>query len=94
MKQQSRLILLSNDDGYLAPGINLLIDWLRPLADIIVVAPDGPRSGAAGSITSTVPITFSPVRMEDGLKVYSCSGTPVDCVKLALIIIRKPISCP
>lgn len=92
MKQQSRLILLSNDDGYLAPGINLLIDWLRPLADIIVVAPDGPRSGAAGSITSTVPITFSPVHMEDGLKVYSCSGTPVDCVKLALhdIVPREP----
>lgn len=92
MEQQSKLILLSNDDGYLAPGINLLIEWLRPLAHIIVVAPDGPRSGAAGSITATVPITSTLVRHENNLEVYACSGTPVDCVKLALhaIVPREP----
>lgn len=79
-----KLILLSNDDGYRAPGINRLIEWLRPLADIVVVAPDSGRSGAACSITSTVPITASLVRREQGLEVYACSGTPTDCVKLGL----------
>ena len=50
------LILLSNDDGYQAQGINALIESLRPLADLLVVAPDGPRSGNSGAITSLLPL--------------------------------------
>lgn len=92
MNSQRKLILISNDDGYLAPGINLLIEWLRPLADLVVVAPESGRSGAACSITSAVPVTVSEIRSEEGLKIYACSGTPTDCVKLALhdIVPRRP----
>ena len=77
-------LLISNDDGVQAKGINYLIDTLRAVADIIVVAPDSPRSGMGCAITPTVPITYKQVKDEEGLKVYSCSGTPVDCIKLAL----------
>lgn len=92
MNQQRKLILLSNDDGYSAPGINLLIDWLRPIADIVAVAPDSGRSGAACAITAAVPITASRVSSGGGVEVYACSGTPVDCVKLALhgLVPRRP----
>lgn len=54
------------------------------LGEIIVMAPDGPRSGASGSITSEHPVRYYKVREEEDLTVYKCSGTPVDCVKLAL----------
>ncbi len=78
------LILVSNDDGIFAKGINALVDILKPMADLVVVAPDAPRSGAGCSMTVTQPVTCKPLRSEVGLKMYSCSGTPTDCVKLAL----------
>lgn len=78
------LLLLSNDDGFDAKGIKELMNVLRPLADLIVVAPSGPRSGSAGAITSQVPLKCTLVSKEQGLVVYKCTGTPVDCVKLAL----------
>ena len=78
------LILISNDDGYLAKGINALIEMLRPIGDLLVVAPDHQRSAAGCSITTEVPITSKIVRQEEGLTVYSCTGTPADCIKLAL----------
>jgi len=77
-------ILLSNDDGYLAPGIRFLIDVLRPLGNIVVVAPDSGRSGMSSAITVSVPLKLKLVSEEDGLKIYKSNGTPVDCVKLAL----------
>lgn len=77
-------LLISNDDGVDAPGINLLIDTLRPYADILVMAPDSARSGFACSITSSRPITYKVLRQEQGLTICSCSGTPVDCVKVAI----------
>ncbi len=85
-------LLISNDDGYAAKGINFLIDTLRPLADIIVVAPDSPRSGMGCAITPTVPITCRLLKDEPGLKIYACSGTPVDCVKIAIneLLERQP----
>ncbi len=85
-------ILISNDDGVSAKGINFLIETLRPIADLLVVAPDSPRSGMGCAITSTVPITVKLLREEEGLKVYSCSGTPVDCVKVAVnnLLERQP----
>ncbi len=82
-------ILISNDDGVTAKGINFLIDTLRPVADLLVVAPDSPRSGFSCSITSAQPITYSTLRQEEGLTVCSCTGTPVDCIKLALNIFTK-----
>ena len=92
MANSKPLILLSNDDGYQAKGINELIKALRDEADLVVVAPDGPRSGASGAITSGVPVHYEMVSEEEGLVVYKCSGTPVDCTKLALhaIVGRTP----
>jgi len=92
MTEQRKLILLANDDGYFAPGIKCLIEWLAPLADIFVMAPDRARSGAAGSITSEIPITCTKVSETSGVTVFSCTGTPVDCVKLAVdeVMPRRP----
>lgn len=81
-------LLVSNDDGVQARGLRFLIDTLRPVADLLVVAPDGPRSGGACSITSTRPLHYSVLQQEPGLTVCSCTGTPVDCVKLALNVFR------
>lgn len=91
MNPNRPLILISNDDGYQAKGINELIDTLRPVGDIVVMAPDGPRSGAACAMTSEHPVRYYKVREEKGVVVYRCTGTPVDCVKLALHILpRRP----
>lgn len=85
-------LLISNDDGVNAKGINFLIDTLRPVADILVMAPDSPRSGYGCSITSEVPIRYKVLREEPGLTVCSCTGTPTDCVKMALNVFsdRRP----
>ena len=92
MKNEQTLILISNDDGITAKGINELIRMLRPLGELVVMAPDSPRSGAACSLTVVNPVHYTLYGQEDGLTMYSCSGTPVDCVKLALhsVLTRKP----
>jgi 5'-nucleotidase len=89
---ERKLILISNDDGYQAKGINCLINMVRDLADIIVCAPDGPRSGFSCAFSATTPLTLIKRHEEEGLQVWSSSGTPVDCVKLALheICQRRP----
>ncbi|GHT26421.1 5'-nucleotidase SurE [Bacteroidia bacterium] len=86
------LILITNDDGVQALGINKLIEAIRPLGEIVVVAPDGPRSGMSSAISSINPIRVRLLKKEENLAIYACSGTPVDCVKLALneILERKP----
>ena len=86
------LILISNDDGYQAKGINRLIEMVRPLGQIVVCAPDGPRSGSACAFSATTPLTLTLRRKEEDLEVWSCNGSPVDCVKMALANIceRKP----
>jgi 5'-nucleotidase len=73
-------ILISNDDGYLAPGIRALADALAPIADIVVVAPDSNRSGSSNSLTLDRPLTV--YRADNGF--YSVNGTPSDCVHVAL----------
>lgn len=92
MKKERPLILLSNDDGVEAKGLKELVCGLREVGDLVVMAPDGPRSGAAGSITSVVPVRYSKVHEEEGLVVCQCTGTPVDCVKLAFdeVLARRP----
>lgn len=86
------LILISNDDGVTAKGINELLTMVRPLGDIVVMAPDSPRSGAGCSITCHTPVRYNTVHREEGLEVYKCTGTPVDCVKLAAdaVLGREP----
>ncbi len=73
-------ILISNDDGYLAPGINALADQLAGIADIVVVAPDSNRSGSSNSLTLDRPLRV--MRAANGF--YSINGTPSDCVHIAL----------
>jgi 5'-nucleotidase len=73
-------ILISNDDGYLAPGINALADQLATIADIVVVAPDSNRSGSSNSLTLDRPLRV--VKAANGF--YSINGTPTDCVHIAL----------
>ena len=75
MMNDRPLILITNDDGVEAKGIKELTECLRDLGDIVVFAPDGPRSGMASAITSLVPIKYTLVRKEKGLTVYSCTGT-------------------
>jgi 5'-nucleotidase len=86
------LILVTNDDGVEAKGIHELVKGLKGLGELVVFAPDGPRSGMSSAITSTMPVTCTLLRREEGLTVYSCSGTPVDCVKLAIneVLPRTP----
>ncbi len=86
------LILITNDDGLQAKGINELAKSLREIGDLVVFAPDGPRSGMSSAITSAVPISYALVKKEEGLTVYRCTGTPVDCVKLAIneVLEQKP----
>lgn len=87
-KDTMATILVTNDDGYQAQGIQFLADIARKIGNTIIVAPDSARSGAACSITPTQPVSVR--RVADD--TYACSGTPVDCVKIALekILPAKP----
>ena len=84
MKKEKPVILITNDDGVDADGIVLLTEALRGLGTIVVFAPDGPRSGMACAITVTKPIRYRLISQGEELSIYSCTGTPIDCVKLAL----------
>ena len=83
MINKKPLIFISNDDGYQANGIRQLIEMLRPLGQLLVMAPDSARSGSSMALTSSVPVKFRKICEEKDLVVFSCSGTPVDCTKLA-----------
>ena len=86
------LILISNDDGYSAKGIGVLMNVLTEFGDVVVVAPHTGRSGKGCAITSENPVKYWEVKNTPRLKVYACTGTPVDCVKLAFhsILKRRP----
>ena len=92
MENQRPLILVSNDDGIVANGISELIKFLRPLGEVVVMAPDKARSGTGCALTTGEPIHYSLVRKDVGLTVYKFSGNPADCVKLAFetVLDRKP----
>lgn len=84
MKIKKPLILISNDDGFQAKGINCLIDMLRDMADLLVCAPDSARSGSACAFSAVDYLRLTLRHQEEGLQIWSSNGTPVDCVKLAL----------
>ncbi|MEM1337844.1 MAG: 5'/3'-nucleotidase SurE [Bacteroidota bacterium] len=89
------LILVTNDDGITAPGLRILIQLMKEIGEVVVVAPDSPQSGMGHAITvdNTLYSQKVVVDREKGAPLeYSCSGTPADCVKLALqeILDRKP----
>lgn len=86
------LILISNDDGVRAPGIHKLVEWVKDMAEVWVVAPAEPRSGQSSAITVNAPLRIQEHPEYDGAKVMSVTGTPVDCIKLAMhhIVPRRP----
>ena len=94
-KKEQPIILITNDDSVHAPGIHALVEAVKGLGKIIVVAPDKPQSGMGHAITIGHPLRMQKVSLFEGVEAYSCSGTPVDCVKLAVdkIIHRKPDIC-
>jgi 5'-nucleotidase len=90
------LILVTNDDGINAPGIRALIQIMTEIGDVIVVAPDSPQSAMGHAITINNTLHLNQISTEnDAVKEYSCSGTPVDCVKLAVneLLKQKPDLC-
>ena len=89
MKKKNPLILVTNDDGITANGIRLLIKVARKFGNVIVVAPDMPQSAKSHSITQNIPISYKKIKFEENYKEYSCSGTPVDCVKIAIHEVLK-----
>ena len=83
MENKRPLILVSNDDGIMAKGLSELVKALRTVGEIVVMAPDSPRSGSGSALTVTQPVHYKQIRQEVGVTVYKCSGTPTDCIKLA-----------
>jgi 5'-nucleotidase len=94
-KSEKPVILVTNDDGYTAPGIQNLVEAVKDLGKIVVVAPDKPQSGMGHAITIGQPLRLHKVHNFGDIEAYSCTGTPVDCVKLAVdkVLHRKPDLC-
>ena len=94
-QKERPLILVTNDDGITAPGIRALVEAALPLGKVVVVAPDKPQSGMGHAITLGQHLRLTKVPYMDGVEAYACSGTPVDCVKLAVdkVFHRKPTIC-
>ena len=85
MKNTKPLILVTNDDGVSAPGIRALIAVMSEIGTVVVVAPDSPQSATGHAITINDTLYINKISKEgDAVAEYSCSGTPVDCVKLAV----------
>lgn len=93
--EKKNIILVTNDDGVAAPGIKALVEAVKHLGKVVVVAPDKPQSGMGHAITIGHPLRMYPVNFFGDVEAYQCSGTPVDCVKLAVdkILHRKPDIC-
>jgi 5'-nucleotidase len=94
-KKALPVILITNDDGIMAPGILNLVEAVKDLGKVVVVAPDKPQSGMGHAITIGLPLRLHPVSIFEGVEAWQCSGTPVDCVKLAVdkVLHRKPDIC-
>jgi 5'-nucleotidase len=89
------VILITNDDGVTAPGILNLVKAVQDLGKVVVIAPDKPQSGMGHAITIGQPLRLHKVNVFGDIEAYACTGTPVDCVKLAVdkILHRKPDLC-
>ena len=95
-QKQKPLIFISNDDGIYAEGIKNLVEVATDFGQVVVVAPDGQRSGQSHAITVHDPLYFEKTNIFEGkVDAYICSGTPADCVKIGLqkIISRRPDLC-
>lgn len=94
-RRETPVILVTNDDGVTAPGIRNLVEAVKDLGKVVVVAPDRPQSGMGHAITIGSPLRMHAVKTFEGVEAWSCSGTPVDCVKIAVdkVLHRKPDLC-
>jgi 5'-nucleotidase len=94
-KDTRPVILVTNDDGVSSPGIKALVEEMKELGRVVVVAPDSPQSGMGHAITLDDPLRIEPIHLFKDVESYQCSGTPVDCVKLAVdkILKGKPDLC-
>jgi len=92
MSEKRPLILVTNDDGIQAKGIKSLIEAVKPFGDVVIVAPDKPQSGMGHAITVNDVLRFDESPLYPNEQAYTCTGTPVDCVKIGIseIIQRKP----
>ena len=88
----NKLILVTNDDSIHSKGIRELVEVAKLFGEVVVVAPDKPQSGMGHAITISEPLRLYPFVGFSNVEAYSCSGTPVDCVKLAVfeVLKRKP----
>jgi len=89
------VILVTNDDGITAPGIRALVEAVKGLGKVVVVAPDSPQSGMGHAVTIGEPLRLHKADVFEDIEAWECSGTPVDCVKLArdVILSYKPDLC-
>lgn len=92
MIEARKLILITNDDSCAAPGIRRLVDCLPQDVDIIVVAPELPQSGMSSAITVNSPLRIKALPDYNSARMFAVSGTPVDCIKMAMhtIVPRRP----
>jgi 5'-nucleotidase len=95
MERKRPVILITNDDGITSPGIRSLVEAVKHLGTVVVVAPDSPQSGMGHAITIGNPLRLDKVEMFEGIESWQCSGTPADCVKLARdkILHARPDIC-
>ncbi|MBI4931721.1 MAG: 5'/3'-nucleotidase SurE [Bacteroidetes bacterium] len=95
MTAKKPLILVTNDDGITSPGISALVDTMKALGEVVVIAPDKPQSGVGHAITINSTIRINRTKYHGASQEFSLSGTPVDCVKMALsnVLKRKPDLC-
>ncbi len=94
--QSKPLILVTNDDGITAPGLRTLISIMDEIGEVVVIAPDSPQSGMGHAITLDSTIYCDRIENVDRNKTeFRCSGTPADCVKMAVseVMDRKPDLC-
>lgn len=93
MENNKPLILISNDDGYHSKGLASLIDMVGEFGHLLVCAPESARSGFSCAFSAAEPLRLKLRRKREGVEIWSCNGTPVDCVKMALAELcggRKP----
>jgi len=92
MTNSKPLILITNDDGITAPGIRSLVESVQDLGEAVIVAPDSPQSGMGHAVTISKPLRLEKTDVYGSIDSYQCSGTPADCVKLAVdkVFHRKP----
>lgn len=83
-KGNKPVILVTNDDGYRAKGLKALIEAVQPFGRVVVVVPSHPQSGQSHAITVHVPLRMELIEERDSFEMYIVSGTPADCVKLAI----------